>query len=127
MDWAQWRELPLPIIGEERDSVDGVEVSKQLADRHVELGLVGLAAYLVSNGEGGHAVEGVNPDFLVGSVEHRVEGDDPAVFRLTDIGPTGAGRSSAGPDTVGSGQVDRRWEARPATDWRRESRRWRVV
>ena len=67
-------------------------------------GPFGFAAHEVGDGEGEHAVEDVDPDFLFGPVVHRGEGDQVAVFELREAF-FDVGLGAVGGDHVGGRPV----------------------
>jgi putative transposase len=77
----------------------------------VQPGVVGFAAHQVGDGQREDAVEDVHPDFGVGPVVHRSEGDDVGVFHLAESGldlglGAVAGHDLSGAPVVAVGEQD---------------------
>ena len=87
---------------EQHGLLDAAQVLEELAHGHGQSGFGGLAAHQVGYGQCQHAAEDMYPDFVVGPVVHRAEGDHVRVFELAEAG-FGFGLGSVGGDDVGDG------------------------
>jgi hypothetical protein len=61
------------VVVEQDGFADAFEVLEEFPDGQVQSGLVGSAAHEVGHGQGEHAAEDVDPDFLVGPVVQGAE------------------------------------------------------
>ena len=77
---------PAPFaLVEQHGLLDAGEGAEQFPYAHVEPVAVGFADHEPGDGQGEHAVEDVDPDLLVGPVEHGREGHDLGVFHLAEV------------------------------------------
>jgi len=70
---------------EQHGLFDPCQGREQLPDTHLHAGPVSLSDHEPCDRETKDAVEDVDPDLLLGPVEHRREGDDLGVLHLAEV------------------------------------------
>jgi hypothetical protein len=96
---------PAPVAVVEQDGLaDPFQVPEQFANGKVQPGAAGPEPHQVGDLQGQHAGEDVDPDVVLGPVEHRAEGDGAGVFHLPE-GELGFGLGPVPGDHLGGGPV----------------------